>query len=328
VTNAAARLDSLAHLGVRSRRGVAKAKRRGASEGTTGEVLLLERGEIGYGDVLAAARLDWLSGLVPAGHPRGAADELLWESLSPEDAERLRRALARAAQISATAATTAAVLVAIELTITLAWQEPFSYLSAQRAQAGLERELDLKLAGTGLGEPPIDVGFAAEIAEVDARAEMRAERREERRRLERRSRAYAASLETGEAVGRIRMPAISAKSAFVEGTEPEELTVGPGHFADTALPGQGRTTAIAGHRTTFGAPFGRIDELTRGDEIIIELPYGSFTYEVARERVVKPNDYWVTRDTGRDRLVLTTCHPEYSATERLVVVAHLAAATH
>lgn len=87
------------------------------------------------------------------------------------------------------------------------------------------------------------------------------------------------------------------------------------------LPGQRGTVGIAGHRTTYGAPFRRIDEIERGDEIVVEMPYARFVYRFERSRIVDPSQVGVVRDVERDRLVLTACHPLYSAAERYVVFA-------
>ena len=91
----------------------------------------------------------------------------------------------------------------------------------------------------------------------------------------------------------------------------------------SALPGQGRTVAIAGHRTTYGAPFNQIDKIDVGDPIALEMPYGRFTYDVTATKIVDPSQTGIVRDVGRDRLVLTSCHPLYSAAQRYAVIADL-----
>ena len=101
------------------------------------------------------------------------------------------------------------------------------------------------------------------------------------------------------------------------------LRIGPGHYSGTALPGAGTTVGIAGHRTTYLAPFRRIDRLEGGDEITLEMPYATFTYSVDKARVVEPTQVGVVRKRKRERLVLTTCHPAYSAAQRYVVFADL-----
>ena len=106
-------------------------------------------------------------------------------------------------------------------------------------------------------------------------------------------------------------------------TAAETLRKGPAHYPDTALPGQGGTVAVAGHRTTYLAPFRSIDELRRGQPIVVTMPYGRFTYRVERARIVEPTALWVTRRAAHERLVLTACHPLYSAEQRIVVFARL-----
>ena len=131
----------------------------------------------------------------------------------------------------------------------------------------------------------------------------------------------------GHAVAIIRIPKIDVDYVVVEGTDTEALKKGPGHYSDTAYPWQddGRV-GIAGHRTTYGAPFRRLDQLGRGDRIEMLMPYGRFTYTVERTRIVPPTATWVTNRAAHDRLVLTACHPLYSAAQRIVVFARLSTA--
>jgi sortase A len=110
---------------------------------------------------------------------------------------------------------------------------------------------------------------------------------------------------------------------FVQGTDPGSLEKGPGHYPSTALPGLGQTVAIAGHRTTYLAPFRHIDALRPGDRISLQMPYGRFVYTVEYRRIVIPSAWWVTRNVGYDRLVLSACNPLYSAAQRIVVFARL-----
>jgi sortase A len=110
---------------------------------------------------------------------------------------------------------------------------------------------------------------------------------------------------------------------FVEGTDTASLRKGPGHYPETAFPGQGRTVAVAGHRTTYLAPFRSINEIADGDQVTLEMPYATFTYEVEGHRVVTPDQVGIIRNVGYERLVLTACHPLYSAAERWAVFARL-----
>ena len=121
----------------------------------------------------------------------------------------------------------------------------------------------------------------------------------------------------------IRIDRIGLSSVVVEGTDAGDLRDGPGHYPGTPLPGQRGTVAIAGHRTTYGAPFRKIDKVGPRDEIKVVMPYGRFTYRVERTRIVTPTDVWVTQRVSYDRLILSACHPLYSAAKRIVVFARL-----
>jgi sortase A len=143
----------------------------------------------------------------------------------------------------------------------------------------------------------------------------------------------------GAPVGFIQIPQIGAEFYMVEGVELRWLQEGPGHFPQTPLPGQAGNAALAGHRTTYKAPFNRIDELKPGDQIFIETLQGKFTYEVLAQpdnnansdgdsepsghRIVGPNATEILDDKGDNRLTLMACHPKYSASQRIVVEAKL-----
>jgi len=125
----------------------------------------------------------------------------------------------------------------------------------------------------------------------------------------------------GDAIGRIQIPAIGVSKFVVEGTDTGTLRRGPGHYGDTPLPGERGTVAIAGHRTTYGAPFRRINELKKGEDIDVDLPQGRWVYRVERVRIVPATALWIKRRVDQDRLVLSACHPLYSAKQRVVVFA-------
>ena len=134
-----------------------------------------------------------------------------------------------------------------------------------------------------------------------------------------------ASLAAGSAVARIQIPKIGLDNIVVSGVGVDDLRKGPGHYPQTPLPGQEGNAAIAGHRTTYGHPFGDIDQLSSGDVIKVQTLQGSFTYRVYSQLVVDPSDVAVLApDPGRPAtLTLTTCNPKYSAAQRLVVKAAL-----
>ncbi|MEO7572450.1 MAG: class E sortase [Acidimicrobiales bacterium] len=127
----------------------------------------------------------------------------------------------------------------------------------------------------------------------------------------------------GDPTARIVIPKIGVDKIVVEGVSLADLKKGPGHYPESPLPGQEGNAAIAGHRTTYGAPFNRIDELVAGDEITVETIQGSFTYRVTEQMIVSPTQVDVLEDKGDDRLTLTACHPKYSARQRIIVVAEL-----
>jgi sortase A len=215
--------------------------------------------------------------------------------------------MARLLRILSLALATAGLVVLADAAVTIAWKEPLSAVYGQIQQDRAATQLD-----------DLEVSFAAEpateklnaIADPTVRARRLADR-------------FARRLKTGKPIARILMPAAKADYVVLEGTDTETLTKGPGHYPTTALPGQGRTVAIAGHRTTYGAPFRRIDNLDPGDPITVRMPYATFRYEVEKEKVVSPTDVQIVDDIGRDRLVLTACHPLYSAAQRYVIFARL-----
>lgn len=126
----------------------------------------------------------------------------------------------------------------------------------------------------------------------------------------------------GTAVMILRIPDIDVDYVVVEGTDTEALKKGPGHYPSTAYPWEdsGRV-GIAGHRTTYGAPFWSLNELEEGDRIVLATEYGVFTYRVTGSRIIAPSNGAVLSPTSRPTLVLTTCNPRFSAAERLVVFA-------
>ena len=133
-------------------------------------------------------------------------------------------------------------------------------------------------------------------------------------------------VDEGDAIAVIDIPRIGITKYVVAGVAPDDLKKGPGHFPSTPQPGHLGNMAIAGHRTTYGEPFRNIDQLELGDEIIVtDIQGREFTYVVDSQKIVGPSDSYVvaTTDPNVARLTLTTCHPEFSASERLIVSAVL-----
>ncbi|HEX5950855.1 MAG TPA: sortase, partial [Actinomycetota bacterium] len=126
----------------------------------------------------------------------------------------------------------------------------------------------------------------------------------------------------GRAVAILVIPRMDLDMVVVEGTGTESLKKGPGHYTQTAYPWEDSGRAgIAGHRTTYGAPFWDLDKLREGDRITLETEYGVFEYRVTRRQIILPSESWVLDQTKEPTLVLTTCNPRFSASERLVVFA-------
>jgi sortase A len=161
-------------------------------------------------------------------------------------------------------------------------------------------------------------GFATRAAQNDLRPEFE-------RRVATRAPAEAPPRVVnvpGDAIAIIKIPTINVDLVVVEGTDTESLKKGPGHYPGTAYPWQDRgRVGIAGHRTTYGAPFWDLNELDPGDRIVLATEYGVFNYRVTGSRIIDPSDGSVLHGTERPTLVLTTCNPRFSAAERLVVFA-------
>ena len=227
----------------------------------------------------------------------------------------------RALRILATALITAGLVIALDVGLTLAWGEPLSSIYASVRQGQAEDELrDLERAFPSAA----DFSAAAGAKDLEERVAVLADRFE-----------VSPAVEPGAAIGEIEIPAIGVDKHIVEGTDTASLQKGPGHYTasedeDTrrrgdgsAFPGQGKTVGIAGHRTTYGAPFNRLDDLEPGDEITVGMPYATFTYEVEKLEIVDPNEIEVVKNVGYERLVLSACHPLYSAAQRIIAFAKL-----
>jgi sortase A len=213
----------------------------------------------------------------------------------------------RALRAISTVLIVAGVLMIADAGITLAWQEPVSALLARIEQNKLSGQLDEIEAA-----PPTRVQQRV-LRALDT----------QRRRIAFLAREARRTAQTGDPIGRIAIPKIGADFVVVQGTDSATLRKGPGHYPSTTFPGLAGTVAIAGHRTTYLAPFRKVDALKHGDRIVLTMPYGRFTYAVERTQIVEPTALWVTRDVGYQRLVLSACHPLYSAAQRIIVFARL-----
>jgi sortase A len=202
----------------------------------------------------------------------------------------------------------AGLLALLDAGITLVWQEPFSALYAKLRQDHL----------------------SGALAKVDRAAPTTSEERalvnlgDVRRRVAFLAGGLEGRAKSGSPVGRIRIPQIGASFVVVKGTSTSDLESGPGIYGETVFPGMAGTTAIAGHRTTYLAPFRHVDLLRGGSRIMLDMPYAQFTYTVIGKRVVAPtNVRAAVGNVGYSRLVLSACTPLFSAAKRLLIYARL-----
>ena len=139
--------------------------------------------------------------------------------------------------------------------------------------------------------------------------------------VSREAKRYRLASKDGDAIARIRIPRLDLNLVVVNGTSVSDLRRGPGRHLDTYMPGEHELVYIAGHRTTYGAPFGDINELQPGDAITLELPYATIVYRVTRHRIVDDNDVSVLKSPHHEQLVLQACHPRFFASQRYLVYA-------
>ncbi len=219
-----------------------------------------------------------------------------------------RPGAARALRVAAVALIALGVLALADAVVTLVWQEPITALYALLEQDHLSGELR---NAERAAPTPVERRALASLSD-------------ERSRI-----AYLASqaqrhTPNGAPIGRIWIPRVDASYIVVNGTDTEDLIKGPGIYRETHFPGVPGTTAIAGHRTTWLAPFREINFLKPGNRIVLKMPYAQFTYRVTGQRVVSPNDVpAAVAEVGYTRLVLSACTPVFSAAKRLLVYARL-----
>jgi sortase A len=199
------------------------------------------------------------------------------------------------------------ILLVIDAGVTLVWQEPVTAVVATIQRGQIDKRF-LSFHTAPLNQ--LDRHVLSTLQTMDQRISFLARREQ-------------SQVTTGAAIGRIEIRKIGASFDIVQGTDHTSLEKGPGHYPDTAFPGLGQTVAIAGHRTTYLAPFRHIDALAPGDQIVLKMPYARFTYVVQYHKIVLPTALWVTNNVGYDRLVLSACNPLYSAAQRIIVFARL-----
>jgi sortase A len=198
----------------------------------------------------------------------------------------------------------AGVLTLAWVVVVWRWEDPFTAIYTHFQQARLASAYE-KRAGAFHAKPT-----HGDLASVQ-------------RQVAGEARAYQRTLKTGDPVGRLRIGRIGLNMVVVQGTDHETLKKGPGHYLGSALPGEGKLIYVAGHRTTYLAPFAWINNIRVGDYITFEVPYGTFTYRVTRHYIVADNTVAVLKDTGNEILRLQACHPRFFATHRYIVDAKL-----
>jgi sortase A len=202
----------------------------------------------------------------------------------------------------------AGVLTLIWVVLVWRWQDPFTGLYTMWQQHRLEAQLNDEFRtyrrGPSTGRVSLSPTAQAHAIELAAA------------RLRRTATA-------GQAIGRIVIPRLGLNMIFVDGTDEGSLERGPGRDLRTYMPGQNRLVYIAGHRTTYLAPFSHIDQIRRGDPIRLEMPYGTFLYRAVRHRIVPATDLAVLRSPRHESLELQACHPRFFATQRYIVYARL-----
>jgi sortase A len=184
------------------------------------------------------------------------------------------------------------------------WQDPFTALYTRWEQRGLAREYERQVERF---EAKVPVRRVAErVSPIDIAKE---------------ARRYRLALGEGDAIGRLKIPKLDLNMIVVNGTESETLRKGPARHRRTFLPGEGKLIYIAGHRTTYSAPFSDIDDLRNGDRVRLELPYATIEYAIRGHRIVEAHELWVLRSRGREELALQACWPRFFASHRYIAYA-------
>ena len=184
------------------------------------------------------------------------------------------------------------------------WQDPFTALYTTWKQHQLASQYDKRARSftTTISGPTV---------------------KEERASIAREAKQYRLSSKRGQVIGRLRVPRMGVNMLLVNGTDHDTLKKGPGRDGRTFMPGENRLVYIAGHRTTYLAPFSHIDRLRSGDRVTIEVPYGTFIYAVTRHRIVKSTDLSVLRSPRHELVELQACHPRFFASHRYIAYAKL-----
>lgn len=220
----------------------------------------------------------------------------------------------RAVRLTGTLMIVLGVLAVAWVVVVWQWQDPFTALYTKYEQHKLASKFAHRFADY---RPPASVRPVTTLP--DGTVPVAAERKH----VAAVAAAYRRSLHEGEPVGRLIVPRLGLRSIVVNGTSHDDLTKGPGRELHTYMPGQNELIYIAGHRTTYLAPFAHIDSLRAGDPITFVLPYATFHYEVTGHEIVPADDLAVLRSHHKELLTLQACHPRFFATHRYLAFAKL-----
>jgi sortase A len=210
----------------------------------------------------------------------------------------------RSLRILGTVLAAAGALILVWAFLVWQWQDPFTLLYTKWKQRELVSQYE-KQSRT----------FVPAISGKSVAAE--------RASIARAARRYRKTATRGEAIGRLRVPRMGVNMIMVNGTDTDSLKKGPGRDLRTFMPGENRLVYIAGHRTTYSAPFSSINSMRKGDRITIEVPYGRFIYSMTHHRIVASTDLSVLRSPRHEVLELQACHPRFFASHRYIAYAQL-----
>ena len=214
----------------------------------------------------------------------------------------------RVMRITGTLLLAAGVAMLVWVLVVWRWQDPFTALYTTWKQHQLSQSYSDRADAFRLPEPKSKTAAARVVTAGQIRAQ---------------ARHYRLATKRGQAVGRLRVPRLDLNMVVVDGTDHDSLTKGPGLDRRSYMPGEGQLVYIAGHRTTYLAPFAHIERIKAGDQVSLELPYGTFHYRVFTHKIVGANDMAVLKSHGREVVELQACHPRFFASQRYIVFARL-----
>jgi len=205
------------------------------------------------------------------------------------------------------------VAVLVWVVVVWRWEDPFTALYTTWKQHQLSQSYDKRVRDY---RPPEQIESVANAQAATQAGLVAAQVRAE-------ARQYRLDSKRGQAIGRLRVPRLGLNMVLVDGTDEGSLQKGPGLDRRTYMPGEGQLVYIAGHRTTYLAPFAHIERMRAGDPVTIELPYATFLYRVFTKKIVQADDMAALRSNGREIVKLQACHPRFFASHRYIVSARL-----